>query len=124
MARKPKPKQNEEPVKENSLAVEVGRIAKLFALYLLKDVDDEGVRIIRLSGAGFSSSEIALLLDKSENNVRSVISRAKTKRGKSGGDGFGADRRHAAGKTENQTQPIAEQGIRTHRQDRSHAHPA
>jgi DNA-binding NarL/FixJ family response regulator len=77
-----KPKQNAEPIKENTLAVEVGRIAKLFALYMLKDVDDEGVRITRLSAVGFSAPEIAMLLDKTENNVRSTVSKAKAKRGK------------------------------------------
>jgi hypothetical protein len=34
-------KPNAEAAKENSLAIEIGRIAKLFALYLLKDIEDE-----------------------------------------------------------------------------------
>jgi hypothetical protein len=80
VAKKTKP--SLESVKENSLAVELGRIAKLFALYLIKDVDDEGVRITRLSAVGFSAPEIAMLLDKTENNVRSTVSRAKGKRSK------------------------------------------
>jgi DNA-binding NarL/FixJ family response regulator len=78
VAKKPKP--SAEAVKENSLAVEIGRIAKLFALYLLKDVDDEGDKITRLNAVGFSASEIAALLDKTENNVRVRISTSKTKR--------------------------------------------
>jgi hypothetical protein len=75
-------KPNTETAKENSLATEVGRIAKLFALYLLKDVDDEGDKITRFNAVGFSASEIAALLDKTENNVRVRISTSKTKRSK------------------------------------------
>ena len=59
------------------LAVEVGRIAKLFALYMLKDVDDENKKVTRLKAVGFSSQEIADLLDKTEGNVRVQISQAK-----------------------------------------------
>jgi DNA-binding NarL/FixJ family response regulator len=77
VAKKQKP--NAEPAKENSLAVEVGRVAKVFALYLIKDVKDEGEKILRLNGAGFSASEIAAMLGKTENNVRVTISKAKTK---------------------------------------------
>jgi DNA-binding NarL/FixJ family response regulator len=66
---------------EPSIAVELGRIAKLFALFLTKDVEDETTKILRLNGAGFSSAEIAALLDKTENNVRVQISKAKTKKG-------------------------------------------
>jgi len=66
--------------KENSLAVEIGRIAKLFALYLLKDVEDEGEKVTRLKAVGFSAKEIGALLDKTENNVRVTISLAKKKR--------------------------------------------
>jgi DNA-directed RNA polymerase specialized sigma24 family protein len=80
VAKKRKPKPNAETVKENSLSVELGRIAKLLALYLLKDVDDEGDKITRLDAVGFSSAEIAALLDKTENNVRVRISLSKTKR--------------------------------------------
>jgi DNA-binding NarL/FixJ family response regulator len=61
------------------LAVEVGRIAKLFALYLLKDIEDEGVKVNRLNAAGFSNSEIAALLMKKEVTVRVQISQAKKK---------------------------------------------
>ena len=71
---------NVEPAKENSLAVEVGRVAKVFALYLIKDVEDEGDKILRLNGAGFSAPEIAAMLGKTENNVRVTISKAKAKR--------------------------------------------
>jgi DNA-directed RNA polymerase specialized sigma24 family protein len=80
VARKPKPKPNAEPDKENSLAVEIGRIAKLFALYLLKDVDDEGDKVTRLRAVGFSAKEIGGLLDKTENNVRVTISLAKKRK--------------------------------------------
>ena len=81
MANKRKQKQNAEPAKENSLSAELGRIAKLFALYLLKDIDDEGKKVTRLNAVGFSASEIAALLDKTENNVRTQISQAKKKKG-------------------------------------------
>jgi DNA-binding NarL/FixJ family response regulator len=64
------------------LAVEVGRIAKLFALYLLKDVDDEAKKVTRLNAVGFSNSEIAVLLDKSENNISVQLSQAKKKKKK------------------------------------------
>ena len=80
MAKKPKP--NAEPGKENSLALEVGRIAKLFALYLLKDIEDEGVKVTRLNAVGFSVREIAALLQKTELNVRVQISQAKPKKNK------------------------------------------
>jgi hypothetical protein len=80
VAKKPRP--NAEVVKENSLAVEIGRIAKLFALYLFKDVEDEGDKIIRLNAVGFSAPEIAALLDKTEHNVRVRISTAKANRSK------------------------------------------
>jgi DNA-directed RNA polymerase specialized sigma24 family protein len=66
----------------DQLAVEVGRIAKLFALYLLRDVEDESKKITRLNAVGFSSAEIAALLDKTEANVRVQISQAKKKRKK------------------------------------------
>jgi biotin operon repressor len=60
----------------------MGRIAKLFALYLLKDIKDEGLKVNKLNAVGFSVPEIALLLDKTEINVRVQISQAKTKKGK------------------------------------------
>lgn len=62
------------------LAIEMGRIAKLLALYMLKDVEDESKKVSRLNAVGFSPSEIALLLDKNEPNVRVQISQAKKKR--------------------------------------------
>lgn len=71
----------ERDVEINSLSAEVGRIAKLLGLYLMKDVDDETTKILRLSAVGFSSAEIAALLDKTENNVRVQISKAKANRG-------------------------------------------
>ena len=77
-----KPKQSVETANENSLAVEVGRIAKLGALYLLKEVEDEGDKITRLSAVGFSAAEIAAMLDKTENNVRVRISQSRAKRSK------------------------------------------
>ena len=80
MAKQPKP--SVETDKENSLAVEIGRIAKLFALYLLKDVDDEGDKVTRLNAVGFSAKEIGALLGKTENNVRVTISLAKKKKSK------------------------------------------
>lgn len=81
MAKKPKPKPEPNAQAEaSSLAVEVGRIAKLFALHVLKDVEDESEKVLRLKGAGFSTSEIAAMLGKTENNVRVTISLAKKKR--------------------------------------------
>jgi len=77
-----KPSQSTESVKENSLSVELGRIAKLFALYLLRDVEDEGDKITRLNAVGFSASEIAALLNKTENNVYVTISLAKKAKAK------------------------------------------
>ena len=79
MAKKANPAPNVQPAKENSLAVEVGRIAKLFALYLLRDIADEGVKVNRLNAVGFSTAEIAALLMKKEGNVRTQISQAKKK---------------------------------------------
>lgn len=79
MANKREPKQSAPSIKENCLAVEVGRIAKLFALYLLKDTKDEGAKVNRLNAVGFSVPEIAALLDKTEPNVRVQISQAKKK---------------------------------------------
>jgi DNA-directed RNA polymerase specialized sigma24 family protein len=85
VAKKPKSKPRlsaeNEPAKENSLSVELGRIAKLFALYLMKDVDDEATKVTRLNAVGFSAVEIAALLDKTVNNVRTQISQAKAKKG-------------------------------------------
>ena len=71
------PKRNVESAKENSLAVELGRIAKLFALFLLKEIKDEGVKVNRLKAVGFSVPEIAALLGKTEKNVRVQITQAK-----------------------------------------------
>lgn len=77
MAKKRKLGQSEPVVKENSLAVELGRIAKLFALYLMRDVQDERVKVNRLNAVGFSVPEIAALLGKTDANVRVQISQAR-----------------------------------------------
>jgi len=69
---------------QDQLAIEVGRIAKLFALYMLKDVDDENKKVTRLKAVGFTASEIADLLDKTETNVYVQLSQAKKKRKKKG----------------------------------------
>jgi DNA-binding NarL/FixJ family response regulator len=61
------------------LAIEMGRIAKLFALYMLRDVEDESKKVARLNAVGFSTAEIAAMLDKTEQNVRVQISQAKKK---------------------------------------------
>lgn len=82
MANKRKVRESAPIARENSLAVEIGRIAKLFALHLLKDTKDEGLKVNRLSAVGFTVPEIATLLDKTESNVRVQISQAKTKKGK------------------------------------------
>jgi DNA-directed RNA polymerase specialized sigma24 family protein len=81
VSNKRKRKESAASVKENSLAVELGRIAKLFALYLLRDVEDESKKVIRLNAVGFSPPEIAALLDKTEANVRVQISQAKKRKG-------------------------------------------
>lgn len=73
-------KQSADNVRIDPLALEVGRIAKLFALYMLKDVDDESKKVSRLNAVGFSAPEIALMLDKTEANVRVQISQAKVKK--------------------------------------------
>lgn len=79
--RKPNAKEGAQSVKEDLLAIEVGRIAKLLALYLLKDIDDESTKVTRLNAIGFPQSEIAALLGKTEKNVRVQISQAKKKKG-------------------------------------------
>lgn len=66
----------------DQLAVEVGRIAKLFALYMLRDVDDENTKVTRLKAVGFTAAEIADLLDKTETNVYVQLSQAKKKKRK------------------------------------------
>lgn len=82
MAKKQKTNKSAPSVSENSLAVEIGRIAKLFALYLLKDTKDEALKVNRLHSVGFSVPEIAALLEKTEQNVRVQISQAKAKQAK------------------------------------------
>ncbi|MGB0035514.1 MAG: sigma-70 region 4 domain-containing protein [Candidatus Acidiferrales bacterium] len=82
MAKKRKTRPSTESANEDTLAVEVGRIAKLLSLFLLKDIGDESDKIARLNGVGFSAQEIAKLLGKTENNVRAQISQAKAKLGK------------------------------------------
>jgi hypothetical protein len=62
-----------------SVSAQLGRIAKLFALYVLKDVEDAGDKIIALNGAGFSVPEIGAMLGKTENNVRVTLSRSKSR---------------------------------------------
>jgi hypothetical protein len=80
MGNKQKEKESTPSVRNDPLAIEIGRIAKLFALYLLKDTKDEGLRVNRLNAVGFSVPEIAALLDKTASNVRVQISQAKTKK--------------------------------------------
>jgi DNA-directed RNA polymerase specialized sigma24 family protein len=57
----------------------MGRIAKLFALYSLRDVDEESKKVTRLNAVGFSTAEIAAMLDKTEDNVRVQMSQSKKK---------------------------------------------
>jgi DNA-directed RNA polymerase specialized sigma24 family protein len=75
-------KQNAGNVSGDPLAVEMGRIAKLLALYMVKDVEDESKKVSRLNAVGFSPEEIALMLDKTAGNVRVQLSQAKKKREK------------------------------------------
>lgn len=82
MAIKRKENESQPSIRENSLAIEIGRIAKLFALYLFKDTKDEALKINRLNAVGFSVPEIAILLGKTESNVRVQISQAKSKKAK------------------------------------------
>ena len=82
MANKRRPEGIAAADKEKPLAVEIARIAKLFALYLLKDVGDESKKVTRLNAVGFSVPEIAALLDKTEENVRVQISQARKRKGK------------------------------------------
>jgi len=69
-------------VKENLLAVEIGRIAKLLALFLLRDIKDESTKVNCLHAVGFSVPEVAALLGKTEINVRVQLSQAKSKKAK------------------------------------------
>ena len=62
---------------ELSVPAQIGRIAKLLALYLLRDIQDERDKILTLNGAGFSAIEIGSMLGKTENNVRVTLSKAK-----------------------------------------------
>ena len=73
-------KERENAQAVDPLTTEIGRIAKLFGLYMVKDVEDESKKVSRLNAVGFLPSEIALMLDKSESNVRVQISQAKKKR--------------------------------------------
>lgn len=66
---------------QDSLAFEIGRIGKLFALYLLRDVTDEAGKVTKLKAVGYSAPEIAALLDKSEANVRVQLSQSRKKKG-------------------------------------------
>lgn len=63
----------------DALAIEMGRIAKLLALYLIRDIEDEGKKVSRLTAVGFSAPEVAAMLDKTEGNVRVQLSQAKKK---------------------------------------------
>ena len=62
------------------VAVELGRIAKLFALYLLRDVPEESKKVTRLHAVGFSTAEVAALLDKSEENVLVQLSQSRKRK--------------------------------------------
>ena len=73
---------DQEKVSADPVAIEMGRIAKLFALYMLRDVEDERKKVTRLNAVGFSTAEIAAMLDKTEQNVRVQISQAKKKIGR------------------------------------------
>jgi DNA-directed RNA polymerase specialized sigma24 family protein len=70
--------QNEQS-SHDALAIEMGRIAKLLAFYMLRDVEDENKKVTRLRAVGFSTAEIAEMLDKTEENVRVQISQSKKK---------------------------------------------
>jgi len=78
VAKKKKPEP--EVVRENSLAVEMGRIGKLFALYLMKDMKDEREKVTSLKAVGFSHQEIGDLLGKTPNNVAVTLLLAKKKK--------------------------------------------
>jgi hypothetical protein len=75
--RKTKTGTNVEPAKEPSLAVEIGRIAKLFALYVLKDIPEEGKKASALLACGYSVREIAALLNKNERAAQKSIERSR-----------------------------------------------
>jgi DNA-binding NarL/FixJ family response regulator len=81
VARKPKAKAKakSETNTESNLVTEVGRIAKLFALFLVRDVSDELEKVRRLSGVGFATQEIADMLGKTEHNVRVQVANARKK---------------------------------------------
>ena len=46
---------------------------------MIRDIEDEGKKVTRLNAVGFSTPEIAAMLDKTEENVRVQISQAKKK---------------------------------------------
>jgi DNA-directed RNA polymerase specialized sigma24 family protein len=60
----------------------MGRIAKLLALYLIRDIEEESKKVTRLNAVGFSTAEIAAMLDKTEDNVRVQMSQSKKKSNK------------------------------------------
>jgi len=68
---------NAEPAKELSLAAEIGRIAKVFALYVVKDIPEEGKKASTLLACGYSVREIAALLNKNEGAVQKAIERSR-----------------------------------------------
>jgi len=70
---------NVENGNSDPLAIEMGRIAKLLALYMLRDIEDESKKVTRLNAVGFSTTEIAAMLDKTEQNVRVQVSQSKRK---------------------------------------------
>ena len=76
-----KPKTEGEPVSSNPLPLELGRLVKLLALYLLKGAEDEGEKIMTLNAVAFPIKEIARMLGKTENNVRVSMFNARKKKG-------------------------------------------
>ncbi len=60
-----------------SLPVEIGRIAKILAIYVLKDIE-EGKKAGVLAAFGYSAREIGGLLGKTEAAAQKAIQRSRS----------------------------------------------
>jgi hypothetical protein len=66
-----------QPDKELTLAAEIGRVGRLLALYVTKDIPEEGKRASALLGCGYSVREIAVMMNKNEEAVKKSIQRSR-----------------------------------------------
>jgi DNA-directed RNA polymerase specialized sigma24 family protein len=77
VAKKTNQKQNAEPAKEPSLAGEISRMTRVLAMFVLKDIEEEGRRVAILRGVGYSVRDIAEILNKTEGSVQKAIERSR-----------------------------------------------